>query len=147
MRRIALASSAMNQLNRAWRQSSASVHQAPFVRVLRTVNTSLLQETWTLLKSDADRLQAFHMRCLRRILGIRWYDHITNAEVKTRTHSEDLPTYADQAAATCAFLACVSNATRRTCPRRIALRAGGSLRQHSRCYLEASTWAPQGDLD
>ena len=45
-----------------------------------------------LLKSDADRLQSFQMRCLRRILGIRWYDHITNAEVKTRTNSEDLHT-------------------------------------------------------
>jgi hypothetical protein len=36
------------------------------------------------------RLQAFHMRSLRRILGIRWFDHITNAEVKGRTRLEDI---------------------------------------------------------
>jgi hypothetical protein len=47
-------------------------------------------ETWTLLKAEIDRLQAFHMRCLRRILGVRWQDHITNAEVKVRTRSEDI---------------------------------------------------------
>jgi len=35
-------------------------------------------ETWTLLKEDSRRLQAFHMTCQRRILGIRWNDFITN---------------------------------------------------------------------
>ena len=47
-------------------------------------------ETWTLLKADIDRLQAFHMRGLRRILGVRWFDHVTNAEVKDRTRLEDI---------------------------------------------------------
>ena len=31
-------------------------------------------EAWTLLK-------AFHMRSLRRILWIRWFDHVTNMKV------------------------------------------------------------------
>ena len=47
-------------------------------------------ETWTLLKTDVNRLQAFHMRSLRRIQGIRWFDHITNLEVKDRTRLEDI---------------------------------------------------------
>jgi len=47
-------------------------------------------ETWTLLKTDVNRLQAFHMRSLQRILGIRWFDHITNLEVKDRTRLEDI---------------------------------------------------------
>ena len=47
-------------------------------------------ETWTLLKADVNRLQAFHMRNLRRILGIRWFDHITNLEMKDRTRLEDI---------------------------------------------------------
>jgi len=42
-------------------------------------------EAWTILKEDERRLQAFHMRCQRRILGIRWYDFVTNAAVSTRT--------------------------------------------------------------
>ena len=33
---------------------------------------------WTLLKADVNCLEAFHMRSLRRILGIRWFDHATN---------------------------------------------------------------------
>ena len=31
-----------------------------------------------------------HMRSLRRILGIRWFDHVTNLEVKDRTRLEDI---------------------------------------------------------
>ena len=46
-------------------------------------------ETWTLLNAVINRLQAFHMRSLRRILGIRWLDHVTNVEVKDRTRLED----------------------------------------------------------
>ena len=47
-------------------------------------------ETWTLLKADVNRLQAVHMRSLRRILGIHWFDHVTNVEVKDRTRLEDI---------------------------------------------------------
>ena len=43
-----------------------------------------------MLKTDVNRLQAFHMRSVRRILGIRWFDHVTNLEVKDRTRLEDL---------------------------------------------------------
>ena len=34
------------------------------------------------LKADVDRLQAFHMQSLRRMLRIRWFDYTTNAEIK-----------------------------------------------------------------
>jgi len=43
-------------------------------------------ETWTLLKEDSRRLQAFHVTCQRRILGIRWNDFITNRAVADRTN-------------------------------------------------------------
>ena len=43
-----------------------------------------------MLKADANPLQAFKMRGLRRILGIRWFDHVTNVEVKDRTRLEDI---------------------------------------------------------
>ena len=43
-----------------------------------------------LLKTDVNRLQAFHMRSLRCILGIRWFDHVTNLEVKDRTRLDDI---------------------------------------------------------
>jgi hypothetical protein len=91
MRRIALAASAMNQLGRVWRQRNLSL-----VTKLRLYESCVLSvllycaETWTLLKADVNRLQAFHMRSLRRILGIRWFDHVTNLEVKDRTRLEDI---------------------------------------------------------
>jgi len=39
-----------------------------------------------LLKEDSRRLQAFHMTCQRRILGIRWNDFITNKAVADSTN-------------------------------------------------------------
>jgi len=42
-------------------------------------------ETWTLRKADERRLEAFHMNCQRRILGIRWFHFITNASVTSQT--------------------------------------------------------------
>ena len=43
------------------------------------------QKHGTLLAADVITLEAFHMRCQRQILGIRWYDYIRNDEVAFRT--------------------------------------------------------------
>jgi len=40
-------------------------------------------ETWTLLKADIAKLETFHMTNQRRILGIFWYEFVTNEEVAT----------------------------------------------------------------
>jgi len=40
---------------------------------------------WTLTQLDWRRLDSFHTRCQRRILHIRWHDHISNDEVLRRT--------------------------------------------------------------
>ena len=42
-------------------------------------------ETWTMTAADYDRLDAFDSQCLRKILGIRWQDFVTNVEVRRRT--------------------------------------------------------------
>ena len=47
-------------------------------------------ESWILLKADADRLQAFHMRSLRGVLGIRWFNYVINANVKDYTRLEGM---------------------------------------------------------
>ena len=39
-------------------------------------------KAWTLLAEDNRRVQAFHMTCQRRILGIPWYDFFTNGDVQ-----------------------------------------------------------------
>ena len=41
-------------------------------------------ETWTLYAGQERRLNSFHMRCLRNILKIEWWDRILNTEMLKR---------------------------------------------------------------
>ena len=41
-------------------------------------------------KADTAHLQAFEMRCQRRILGVRWFDKVKNAEI-TRNNPPHWP--------------------------------------------------------
>jgi hypothetical protein len=93
LRRIALAAGAMNSLGRVWRQKRLQLDTR--LRIYETCVVSILlycSETWTLRKADSDRLQAFHMRCQRQIVGVAWYDHVTNIAVKEMTGLEDIDT-------------------------------------------------------
>ena len=87
LRRIGLALSVISQLDRVWRQNRLSL-----ATKLRIYTTCVLAvglhgaETWTLLKEDLRRLQAFHMTCQRRILGVRWNDFVTNRAVADSTN-------------------------------------------------------------
>ena len=58
------------------------------------VLTTLLysSETWATTKKQEAKLNSFHFRCLRRILGISWIDKVTNEEVLRRTSLTTLPT-------------------------------------------------------
>jgi len=47
-------------------------------------------ETWTLTKFDEPKLVAFKTSCLRRLLGIRWYDFVTNASVMNQTQQRGI---------------------------------------------------------
>ena len=38
-------------------------------------------ETWTLYRRSIRRLDQFHLRCLRKIAGIKWQDKVTNTDV------------------------------------------------------------------
>jgi len=38
-----------------------------------------------LIAADVKTLDAFHQKCLRQLLGIRWYDRVRNDEVLQRT--------------------------------------------------------------
>jgi len=86
MRHIGLASSVIDRLSRIWLQRHLSL--ATKCRLYSSCILAVLLcacETWTLMKSDWKRLESFHLRCQRRILGIKWSDFITNAEVYTRS--------------------------------------------------------------
>jgi hypothetical protein len=43
-------------------------------------------ETWVTYARQVKQLNSFHLRCLRRILHIRWQDKVTNTEVLKRSH-------------------------------------------------------------
>ena len=51
------------------------------------VISSLLygSESWTLYRRQISQLEQFHMKSLRKLLGITWRDRVTNAEVLRRT--------------------------------------------------------------
>ena len=72
---------------RVWRQNGLSL-----ATKLRIYTTCVLAvslhgaETRTLSKEDSRRLQAFHMTCQRRILGVRWNDFVTNRAVADSTN-------------------------------------------------------------
>jgi len=77
----------MGLLYRVWRQNRLSL--ATKMRIYTTCVPAVGlhgAETWTLLKKDSRRLQAFHMTCQRRILGIRWNDFVTNRAVADSTN-------------------------------------------------------------
>lgn len=43
-------------------------------------------ETWTIYRRHIRMLDRFHLRCLRKILKIRWYDRVRNTEVLRRAN-------------------------------------------------------------
>jgi len=83
---IGFASSTMSSVPRIWKDKRLMtaidiyLYQALVMSVLLYA-----AETWTLLAADLRSLEAFHMRCQRQILGIRWTDHICSATVLSLT--------------------------------------------------------------
>ena len=86
LRRIGIAASTMSRLSRVWHQSHLTLTTRLRLYMSLVVPVLLYgSETWTTTKADIARLQAFHMRCQRRILGVHWYDHITNVAIASQT--------------------------------------------------------------
>ena len=88
MRRIGFASSVIDRFSRIWSQRHLSL--ATKCRLYSSCILAVLLyacETWTLTKSDWKRLESFHLRCQRMILGIKWSDFTTNAETRSGLQS------------------------------------------------------------
>ena len=82
-RRIAKASSTMSRLSkRVW--DNKKVTKATKMKVYQACVISILlygSESWATKAHQENQLESFHMRCLRRIFGIKWHDRVTNTEV------------------------------------------------------------------
>jgi len=58
------------------------------LRLCQTLVLSVLlyaTDSWNLLSPDVRTLDAFHQKCLRQLLGIRWYDRVRNDNALQRT--------------------------------------------------------------
>ncbi|KAI8518836.1 hypothetical protein Bbelb_020930 [Branchiostoma belcheri] len=80
--RIGRASAAMASLKNVWSNRKLSLQTK-----LRLYNNS---ETWTLTATHELRVNAFDTRCLRRLLGIRWFDRVSNATLRDITKQPPL---------------------------------------------------------
>ena len=91
-RRIGRASGTMAQLSkRAWENQMLTTRTKMSIYQACVVSTLLYgSETWTLYSKQEQRLNTFHLRCLRRILGISWYDRVSNCEVLDKAEMPSL---------------------------------------------------------
>ena len=60
------------------------VHQAA------TVQRPCLSPSYCMTKSDEQKLESFQISCLRRILGIRWFDFVLNMSVMNQTQQQSI---------------------------------------------------------
>ena len=88
-KRIAKAAAVMAQLSkRVWTNKQLTLNTK--LKVYQAcVLSSLLygSESWTTYARQENRLESFHIRCLRRILGIKWQDRVTNTAVLEKVNS------------------------------------------------------------
>ena len=90
--RIARTSSAFGRLKKkVWDRRGISLRTK--LKVYHAVVLpSLLYacETWTVYSRHARQLNSFHMRCLRKLLHIKWQDKVPNTEVLQRAKIESV---------------------------------------------------------
>ena len=74
--------------NRVWKRRGLS-NRTKLKVYHAVVLPSLLygSETWTVYARHLQRLESFHMRCLRQILHVKWQDKVPNTDVLQRADS------------------------------------------------------------
>ena len=86
-KRIGKAASTLVRLTvRVWRSPKLSVKTKMAVYNACVISTLLYDsETWNTNAGQERMLNTFHLRSIRRILGISWQDKVTNADVLSRS--------------------------------------------------------------
>ncbi|KAK2154599.1 hypothetical protein NP493_2167g00018 [Ridgeia piscesae] len=83
---IAQATAALAKLKTIWNDRNIALSSK--IRLMRSLVMSIFLyacESWILTADTERRIQAMEMRCLRKLLGITYRDHISNEEVRNRT--------------------------------------------------------------
>ena len=76
---MALAYSALGRLSNVWRSTVISTTLK--FRLLNALVIPIFlygNEAWTLTAASCALIDAFHRRCLRRVLGVRWFHFLNN---------------------------------------------------------------------
>ena len=79
------------KLNQVW--NSSNVSRKTKIRLYKTLVKPVLMygcETWKMNEGDAEKIDVFQNRCLRRIMKIKWQDKINNRELLERVNMEKL---------------------------------------------------------
>ena len=81
--RIGQATSTLTKLKTVWKDKNiSSKHKIQLLRSLVTSTFLYACESWTLTAELERRIQAFEMRCYRKIFGISYKDHIKNEDIR-----------------------------------------------------------------
>lgn len=68
-----------------WQHKGLGQHQDGSMQNLYVGYTALWKRVLDITANKNGRLNAFHVRCLRRIVGIIWYDHEQNKSILAQT--------------------------------------------------------------
>lgn len=84
-RRIGIANGSFGALNKIWKSGEVSITKK--LMMLESCVMSALMyacETWTMKKNDRDRLNAFEMKCYRKMLGVKRQDKVRNEDIRKK---------------------------------------------------------------
>ena len=89
--RLGKANSAFGRLTKVLKSKEMALNTK--ISIYSTIVLPILlygSETWQMYIADIKRLNAFHQRCLRRILGITYKDRVKNEVILDRTNQRQL---------------------------------------------------------
>jgi len=76
----------LRRLNNIWKSGSLGLNIKPQLYTAVVVSTAICaSETWKSTRMIQNKLDVFHQRSLRNIIGVTWKDKVSNAEVLART--------------------------------------------------------------
>ena len=84
--RIGKAGAAFRNMSKVW--SNRTISLKTKIRLYDSIVTSILlygSESWKGLKEIEERVRIFESGCLRRILNVRWYEHVSEIEIRCRS--------------------------------------------------------------
>jgi sorting nexin-29 len=81
--RISLGYAALGKLSKLWKDRHISLQLKLRLLTAIVIPTAIYgSECWLLKQTERNKLRAFEMNCLRRVLDIRWQDRIPNSTVR-----------------------------------------------------------------